>query len=677
MASCVRLQNMAQSEIIGNPVKRSGRMYFTSTQRSTLRAGLPRKRMGLWPRGQRASVALLVAIAAPALLLALGLGIEASGWTSAETEVQRTADMAALAGALAYNNSANPQVAATEAAYTAEINGGLGGASRTWAASSNTLSDGQVTVQMTNGIRNSADKAFVATIQTTVPLFFSAIALKATSLTLTATAYAEIKSNPPACIVALQPGGTGVTLSGGTTVNSGTCGVASNSTVSVPCGTSIVTATLDYNSAAAPSEPCGGVTPPSGTPKVDIVKMATADPLSTNAGVAAAFAQLTSVAGLTGPAQPAVPTGHDVVFGYSTSSTQAQLAGTGCTGAFASGTWTVACPPGGTYQFGAISVAGGINLQFATGGGGSPTNTYNFSGAIDLTGSAANFGPGSYTVAGGIYTGGGTTTTFSTGSYTVGAGTVSCNGASYSICNTGNSLSFGAANFAISGGIYNGGGATLNLGTGSGANSFDIGAGSAGYAIETSGGSNTSFGGMSAGTFQAAGQIATGGGSSLALGAAPAFDINGNFSLAGSATLGTGTYSVAGNIGFGNGGGGGTVSGTGVSLITSGDFSVAAGYNSVTLTGPVSGPLQNIVVAGNGAGGASFSGGASGNSLSGALYFPNAPITLSGAGNVGSGPGQCLEAIGATVTLSGGSALASPCSGLGGAGSGGTVMLVQ
>ena len=39
----------------------------------------------------------------------------------------------------------------------------------------------------------------------------------------------------------------------------------------------------------------------------------------------------------------------------------------------------------------------------------------------------------------------------------------------------------------------------------------------------------------------------------------------------------------------------------------------------------------------NGAGGASFSEGASGNSLSGVFYFPSAPIALSGAGNVGNG----------------------------------------
>ena len=104
---------------------------------------------------------------------------------------------------------------------------------------------------------------------------------------------------------------------------------------------------------------------------------------------------------------------------------------------------------------------------------------------------------------------------------------------------------------------------------------------------------------------------------------------------------------------------------------------VAAGYSNVTLTAPASGALQNVVVASNGSGGASFAEGASGNSLSGAFYFPNASITLSGAGNVGNGVGQCLELIGSTITLSGGSALASTCAGLGGAAAGGSVALVK
>jgi hypothetical protein len=160
------------------------------------------------------------------------------------------------------------------------------------------------------------------------------------------------------------------------------------------------------------------------------------------------------------------------------------------------------------------------------------------------------------------------TTTFAAGSYDIGAGTVTCSGSFYSICNNGTSLTFGAGSYAIAGGIYNGGGATLGIGAGSSANSFTIGAGSAGYAINVSGSTTTTLGNMSSGTFQAVGNISTGGGSNFTLSAAPAHDLEGTFSLAGSATLGAGTYTVAGNFTLGGSGGGGTVTGNAVTIIT-------------------------------------------------------------------------------------------------------------
>ncbi len=445
--------------------------------------------------------------------------------------------------------------------------------------------------------------------------------------------------------------------------------------MTVPCGTTITTKSLDYNSAAVPSQPCSGIKPPAGTASVNIVKLATTNPLSGNASVSGGFTHLASVATLAGPSNPVVAAGNNFTFGWGAPAAGA-LAGTGgCSGAFAGSTWTVTCPAGGTYHFGTIQLGGGITLNFAA--GGSATNTYDFSGAINVNGSAASFGPGTYNVVGGIITGGGTTTTFGPGNYDIGAGTAACSGSFYSICNTGASLTFEAGSYIVAGGIYNGGGSTLSIGAGSNANSFNIGPGSAGYAINTAGGTTATLGNMTTGTFQAVGSISTGGGSTFTLSTAPAHDLNGAFSLAGTAILGAGTYTVAGNFALGTGGGGGTVTGSGVTIITSGSFTVAAGYSNVTLTAPASGTLQGLVVAGNGPGGASFSEGASGNSLSGVFYFPIAPITLSGAGSVGNGAGQCLELIGSTITLSGGSALASTCAGLAGSSSGGLVVLVQ
>jgi Flp pilus assembly protein TadG len=646
----------------------SGNFLVADGETSVARAR--RFRLGL---GRRGAVAMLVGLSAPMLLMAISLGVEVASWTVTQQKLQRTADATALSAVEAYYRGASAQTAATYGAYVAEMNNASAGTSRSWVGS--TLTDGNITVQKTNGVVNSSDTAFVATIKANVPLLFSKYVLGSgtTTRTLTATSTAEIEGGGAvACIIALGTSSSGITLSGGTSVTASNCAVASNTSVSAPCGTSIVTKTVDYDSSAPSScTSTSNITPPAGTASVNIVKVATSDPLAANTDVIAAFAHLTSVASLTGPAAPTVSAGTAINLGYSPTS----MSVGGCTGTMSSNTWTFICPAGGTYHFGSLTVGGGLSLSFAMGTNGSATNVYDFSGAINNGGSAASFGPGTYNIAGGIYTGGGTTTSFGAGTYNIGAGTVSCSGSYYSICNTGSTLTFGAGAYSIAGGVYNAS-TTLTFGSGSTANSFTIGHGSAGYAINGGGSSITTFGNMASGTFQAVGAISTSGGSSLTLSAAPAHDLNGAFSLAGSATLGAGTYTVAGNFALGAGGGGGTVTGTGVSIITSGSFSVAAGYSSVTLTAPTSGALLDLVVAGNGAGGASFSEGASGNSLSGAFYFPSGPISLSGGASVGNGTGQCLELIGLNVSLTGGSALASTCVGLAGGSTGVTTMVL-
>jgi Putative Flp pilus-assembly TadE/G-like len=621
-------------------------------------AGIIRSMRFAGGTGTRASIAL-VGVAVIAMLAAMSaVGVDLGTAYLAKVTDQRAADSAAYAGALAYNASGTLAAMNSAVANLATLNG---------------LPAGAATASLVASPSGDGNNAVLVSVNTAAPLYLAKVFQSAATLPVSATSYAEVRPNAPACIIALLAGGSGVTLSGGTTVTGAGCTVASNATVTVPCGTSITTKTLDYNSAAVPSQPCTGIKPPAGTASVNIVKTVTVNPLSGNAAIAGAFTHLASVASLTGPSGPAVAAGTTLVFGYGTP-TAAQFTTVGCTGSFAGSTWTVTCPAGGTYHFGTISLSGGITLNFAA--GGSPTNTYDFSGAINVSGSGASFGPGTYNVAGGIITGGGTTTTFGAGTYQIGKGTVSCSGSNYSICNTGSALTFGAGSYTVAGGIYNNGGATLSIGAGSAANSFNIGAGSAGYAINTTGTAMT-LGNMTTGTFQAVGKISTGGGTNFTMSAAPAHDLNGAFNLAGTATLGAGTYTVAGNFALGAGGGGGTVTGSGVTIVTSGTFSVAAGYGNVTLTAPTSGTLDGLVVASNAAGGASFSEGASGNSLSGVFYFPSAPVTLSGAGSVGNGTGQCLELIGSTITLSGGSALASTCAGLTGSAGGGTVVLVQ
>jgi uncharacterized membrane protein len=162
--------------------------------------------------GNRGVVAMLVGLSAPALVMALALGIELASWTVTKQKLQRTADAAAIAAALTNARGSSLQAAATEAAYVAEINGALGATSRTWFDATNTFSDNMITIQKTAGIVNSNDTAFIATIRTTVPLLFASYVLPARFQTLAATATAEnVQSGSQPCLLTLGGDLTGVT----------------------------------------------------------------------------------------------------------------------------------------------------------------------------------------------------------------------------------------------------------------------------------------------------------------------------------------------------------------------------------------------------------------------------------------------------------------------------------
>ena len=76
---------------------------------------------------------------------------------------------------------------------------------------------------------------------------------------------------------------------------------------------------------------------------------------------------------------------------------------------------------------------------------------------------------------------------------------------------------------------------------------------------------------------------------------------------------------------------------------------------------------------------ATFQNGATNTQVSGAFYFPNGQVYMSGAATLHDtvDTSACLELIGTQVTLTAGSAVGSTCVGLGSGSSGTTVALVQ
>ena len=210
--------------------------------------------------------------------------------------------------------------------------------------------------------------------------------------------------------------------------------------------------------------------------------------------------------------------------------------------------------------------------------------------------------------------------------------------------------------------------------------------------------------------FQMAGSLNTTGGTCVAVSAAAEHDINGSISGAGGISLGSGIYTVNGYVAAGNGNGGdvsdcptsGTTTGLtalGVTLVISGTstvscgstasaFCLGAGFSTVKLTAPTSSSTLGTSTAGLAVIGpqsssntatAAFTTGATNTRISGAFYFPNGAVTMSGGATLQDSvdSSACLMLIGSQVTLSNGSAAGTTCTGLGGASSGSTVALVQ
>lgn len=614
-------------------------------------------------RDRSGSVVILFAIALPLICGIAALVVEYGNGLAIKARYQRVADIASFAGALAYNGTGSTTAMTSAALRIAALNG---------------VASSGVTASLVASPANASDKAVLVSVAGTDPLFLAPLLGAASSLQISASAYTQLNAGVASCILALSSSQSGVTLSGGTSVTATSCAVASNSTVTVPCGTTITAKTVSYNSAAAPSQPCSGIS-------ASIVQAASTDPVAGTTGLTTATARLATVAAQTAPTAPVVGSGTAVSFGYSASS---MSIGNGCTATTAtaySGKWTVTCPAGGTYTFGAITTA--ASLTFAT--SGTAATTYNFSGTVTLSGTNT-FGPGIYNFAKGLITTGGSSTTFAAGStFTIGQGSSYCSNGYYSICNTSTLTFAGPSTFLLAAGIQNTGGSTLNLGYGSGitANSFRIGPSTSGDAINLGGGSTTYMGDATASgsLFQLNGNLNdAGGGSCLIISAASQHDIEGNFIASGAVVMGAGVYTIDGYMALGSAGGGGascggstvSVTGQGVTTVLSGKatptsgscsglvFCVAAGYSNVLMTAPTSGTYANLAVIGPTSAavtaGAGFIQGGSNGQITGVFYFPNGPLTMSGGAGV-SGGSSCLQLIASNITLSGGAVLGSAC----------------
>jgi hypothetical protein len=701
------------------------------------------------------AVAIIAAFTFPVLLGFAGLALEYGHILGVRAESQRTADLASHAGAVAYARTGDVDMMTDAAKGVARLNG---------------FPEGEIVVELDTSMSGGSGAAVRATITTPKPLYLPRLVGGDTSVNVVTSAVAGTQGGDPACVQALDLNGSGITMSGGTSLQTPDCGVASNAEVEAPCGTEIIAPSLSYNAGGDPRPQwCDTIVGPDGE-ATDITREPTTDPLAGMEALQAAAAQTADTAALSAPGGPigsdlpTAPYENDINFGEDPSQTIAQAAKVGCKASKSGSTWRLDCKGRSRVKIRDITLADGLELDF---GHETPQPTvYNIYGDIhntsksmtfrsgtycvtgdirndygDMTfesgtfivnGSIRNdngdmtfgvatyyetgtvicdewdteFAAGTFNVAGGIITGGGSVTEFGAGTDEIGRSTDACewDGVRYSICNT-SKLSFdGPSEFVLPGGVRNTGGSHLTLGKGN-ANSFQLGPSSGGDAIAIGGGSTTIMGDAdNGGLFEVAGRIdGGGGGSCLVIPAADVHEIRGSLLASGAVRFGAGLYVVDGHMHIGGSGGGSAWCGGETISVKAIDttflisargpqpsggecsgqaFCLSAGYSNVRFTAPTSGPFTDIAVIGpldsNNDAGAKFTAGASGGEVSGAFYFPNGRITLSGGASASGGSGGCLQLIGAEIDMSGGTSVASECEGVPQSGSGGgKVMLLR
>ncbi|SCB36106.1 TadE/TadG family type IV pilus assembly protein [Rhizobium hainanense] len=620
-------------------------------------------------KDRNGGIAIMAALCLPIVIGFTALSVEYGYGLLVKDQNQRTADLASYAGALAYSDTKSEDRMKMAALQVAKLNG---------------IDDADVAVSLTSSPKDANAQAVRVTITTANTLFLAPVLGVSSKLDIGAEAYSSLGATGSGCIIALDKSGSGVTLSGGVHVGASKCAVNSNADLVAPCGTKITAKNATYYSGS--SQPCpwtSNIVQADGSP-APVTKQYTSDPLEGNSEVAALNQRFTDNRNASWPAKTSVKKGTDIEFGGSVSpkDTAAAIEVVGCSynpsnyNQYWTAKWDITCSDT-KISIGSLLVHGNIQVTFNL--SGTKNTTYDFSGKIQNDfGTKLQFGAGTFNVAKGVY---GADLTFGVGSFHFGIGDNPCGDARYSLCSSGKVTIDGPSTFILDAGFYTGDGATLKLGAGN-SNSYIIGTSSGDNAIGLGGGSVTSMADASSGTgvFRVNGDInGGGGGSCITIPASAQHDISGSVNLAGGARLGDGIYTVDGYFSVNTGGASCSdsvaVSGKNVTIIISGvetpsDWECKGkafcltGGNAITLTAPQTGSYANLAVIGpqtsKNTTGAEITSGGRGK-ISGAFYFPNGLIDFGGGGQIGDAATGCLQLIGASISLSGGSQAMSEC----------------
>ncbi|URK86295.1 Tad domain-containing protein (plasmid) [Rhizobium sp. RCAM05350] len=627
-------------------------------------------------------IAIMAAICLPIIIGFAALSVEYGYGLLVRDENQRTADLASYAGALAYSDTNSEDRMKSAALQVAKLNG---------------VDPADVSVSLLSSPKDAQLQAVHVEVKTTNKLLLAPVLGVNRELNIDAEAYSSFGAAESACIIALDKAASGVTLSGGVQVGAPNCYVASNSDLVAPCGTKItVTSATYYEGSSQPCPWAKNIVTADGS-EAPVTKQYTSDPLEDHAGVAELSARFSVIDTASWPNEVSVNNGQDIEFGGNTSppDTATAIQAVGCSydpanyNQYWTVKWVITCS-GSKISVGSLLVHGNVQVTFNV--SGDEATVYRFSGRIQNDfGTKLEFGDGTFEVEKGVY---GADLTFGAGSFHFGMGDEKCGDARYSLCASGKVTIGGPSTFVFDAGFYTGAGATLKLGDGT-SNSYTLGKSSGDSAIGLDGGSITLMADASTGkgVFRLNGDLnGGGGGSCITIPASAEHDISGNVNLAGGARLGAGTYTVDGFFSVNTGGSACSdniaVSGKDATIVLSGSETPSdwecsgksfclTGGNAITLNAPKSGPYAELAVIGpqssKNTTGAEITSGGRGK-ISGAFYFPHGMIDFGGGGQIGDAGNGCLQLIGTSISLSGGSQAMSECTQLSGTGK---VALIQ
>lgn len=567
-------------------------------------------------RDERGGIAVIAAVAMIGILGTGALAVEVGNAYSVQVRNQRVADMAALGAALAFADGANEAVLDATADDIAAANG---------------LGDGTIDVAVTTSPSNPSEQAIRVSVTSAVPLRLASVLTDDASLSVGASAWAQITPGAPACVIALSGSAKeGISAGGGTRLTASNCAIAANSDIATNGGAQISAAAV-YSSKNVSSVGGSSVTT---TPKAGKIyrnrKNAAVDPLVGNGAVSAAFAELAKVGTRSTAAMPLVPAGENFALDWSPKGVVASY--------FNSGREYHYEFPAGVYNIKKLTIAGGLKVRFLT----NATSVVTVSGDVAHGGSALVFGDGELTVVGGLNVGGGTNVTIGHGIHRFGS--IDIGG--------GSSMTVGAGDVLVNGPIKLNGDVGLAFGAGTAEVNGDI---------TLQGSARLTFG---PGQQFVNGTITTHGNTALSFGPGTAHRIDGDLDIKGSVSFGAGTYYVNGEFANNTGG---SMTGTDVSFILRDGLQLSGG-TTLNLAAPKSAGLYGIhdlLFASRTTEDAKLRGSTQ-NIYSGTFYMPNAKLDMAGGAGVNTDVATCMMLVANTIDLQGGSAGGTSCPGIAG-----------